>query len=282
MTSRDYFIPSGITLMATSVVHFALALGICSDHPFVVLTRRELAGFFYSPIAYLVLFGSTVVSGILFYLVVASLLLDAIRGETIMEPIVYFYLGNAIPVIIQMIVVPVLTMRLISEEKRSGTLEMLLTSPVNESSIVLSKFLACWIFWMISWLPYFLFLVGLRVVGGEEFDYRPLLSFGLALAATGGGFMAMGLFFSSITKNQIIAAVLTFVGMMVHLSLFMFQGVFDPGSIWREIFTYASFFDLWRTYLQGNFAPRYLIFHVSAMVFFLFLTVKVLEARKWK
>jgi ABC-type transport system involved in multi-copper enzyme maturation permease subunit len=159
---------------------------------------------------------------------------------------------------------------------------MLLTSPVNESSIVLSKFLACWIFWMISWLPYFLFLVGLRVVGGEEFDYRPLLSFGLALAATGGGFMAMGLFFSSITKNQIIAAVLTFVGMMVHLSLFMFQGVFDPGSIWREIFTYASFFDLWRTYLQGNFAPRYLIFHVSAMVFFLFLTVKVLEARKWK
>jgi ABC-type transport system involved in multi-copper enzyme maturation permease subunit len=147
---------------------------------------------------------------------------------------------------------------------------------------VLAKFVAVLIFWLVTWLPYFLFLVGLRVVGGEEFDYRPLLSFAMALAATGGGFMAMGLFFSTITRNQIIAAVLTFVGMMVHLSLFMFQGVFDPGSIWRDVFTYASFFDVWRGFLQGNFAPRQLIFHLSAMVFFLFLSVKVLEARKWK
>ncbi len=282
MTARDYFIPAGLTLMGTSLLHFALSLGICSDHPFIVLTRRELASFFFSPIAYLVLFGSTVVAGILFYLVIASIFLDAVRGETIFEPIVYFYLGNAIPVIIQMIVVPVLTMRLLSEEKRSGLMEMLLTAPVNESSVVMSKFLAVWIFWLLTWLPYFLFLVGLRVAGGEEFDYRPLLSFALALAATGGGFMAMGLFFSSITQNQIIAAVLTFVGMMVHLSLFMFQGVFDPGSVWREIFTYASFFDLWRMYLQGNFAPRFLVFHVATMVFFLYLSVKVLEARKWK
>ena len=280
--SRDYFIPSGLTLMATGLLHFAISLGICSDQPLVVLTRRELGAFFYSPIAYLVLFGSTVVAGILFYLVMESILMDALTGQTIFEPVVYFYLGNAIPVIIQMIVVPVLTMRLLSEEKRSGTLEMLLTAPVDESSVVLSKFFAVWIFWLITWLPYFLFLVGLRVIGGEEFDYRPLLSFALALMATGGGFMAMGLFFSSITRNQIIAAVLTFVGMMVHLSLFMFQGVFDPGSIWREVFSYASFFDLWRTFLNGNFAPRYLIFHVSAMVFFLFLSIKVLEARKWK
>ena len=283
VTAANYFIPSGLTLMATSVLHFGLALGVCSDHPFVVLTRRELAGFFFSPIAYLVLFGSTVVAAILFYLVIASLFLDAIRGgETIFEPIVSFYLGNAIPVIIQMIVVPVLTMRLLSEEKRSGTMEMLLTAPVNETSVVLAKFVAVWIFWLITWLPYFLFLVGLRVVGGEEFDYRPLLAFALALAAAGGGFMAMGMFFSSITKNQIIAAVLSFVGMMVHLSFFMFQGVFEQGSVWREVCSYASFFDLWRMYLQGNFAPRFLIFHISAMVFFLFLSVKVLEARKWK
>jgi ABC-type transport system involved in multi-copper enzyme maturation permease subunit len=282
--ARDYFIPSGLTLMGVSVLHFALALGICSDHPFVVLARRELAAFFYSPIAYIVLFVSLVVSAILFYLVVASMIIDARmgRGEAADEPIVFFYLGNAIPVIIQMIVVPVITMRLVSEEKRSGTLEMLLTAPVNEVSVVLAKFVAAWIFWLITWLPYFLFLVGLRVVGGEEFDYRPLLAFALALAAAGGGFIAMGLFFSSVTQNQIIAAVLTFVGMMVHLSLYMAQGVFDPGSVWREIFTYASFFDLWRMFLQGNFAPRYLVFHLAAMVFFLYLSVKVLEARKWK
>lgn len=283
-TARDYFVPSGLTLMATSLMHFAIALSICSDYPFVVLARRELASFFFSPIAYFVLFVSTVVAGILYFLVFASIFDDTLsrRQTSVAEPIVSAYLGNAIPVIIQMLVVPVLTMRLLSEEKRSGTLEMLLTAPVNEISVVLAKFLAVWIFWLVTWLPYFLFLVGLRVVGGEEFDYRPLLAFALALAATGAGFLAMGIFFSSITRNQVIAAVLTFVGMMVHLSMFMFQGVFEQNSTWREVLSYASFFDLWRMYLNGNFAPRFLIFHVSAMVFFLFLSVKVLEARKWK
>jgi len=92
----------------------------------------------------------------------------------------------------------------------------------------------------------------------------------------------MCLFCSNIDRNQIIAAVLSFVGMMVYLSLYMFQGIFEPGSTWREVFAYASFFDMWRAYIQGNFAPRFLIFHISAAVFFLFLSVKVVEARKWK
>src|SRR5262245_38287046 len=281
-TARDYFIPSGLTLMGISVVHFALALGICSDHPFVVLTRRELASFFYSPIAYFVLFVSTVVAGLVFLFVMSFILRAAMRGETVFEPVVAHYFANVFPVIIQMLIVPVLTMRLVSEEKRSGTMEMLLTVPVNETSVVMSKFVAVWIFWLVSWAPYFLFLVGLRVVGGEEFDYRPLLAFALALAATGGGFLAMGLFFSTITRNQIIAAVLTFVGMMVHLSFYVLQNMAEQNSVWRDIFNYLSFYDLWISFLEGNFAPRYLMFHLSAMVFFLYLSVKVLEARKWK
>lgn len=281
-TARDYFIPSGLTLIAVSVVHFALALGICSDHPFVVLTRRELAAFFYSPIAYFVLLVSTVVAGILFLLIMSFVFRIAMRGDTVFEPVVAHYLGNVFPVIIQMIVVPVLTMRLVSEEKRSGTMEMLLTVPVNEVSVVLSKFIAVWIFWLVTWLPYFLFLVALRIVGGEEFDYRPVLAFSLALAATGGGFLAMGLFFSTITRNQVIAALLAFVGMMVQLSFHVFQNLADQSSVWHDIFHYLSFYDLWISFLEGTFAPRYLVFHLSAMVFFLYLSVKVLEARKWK
>ncbi len=279
-TSRDYFIPSGMTLMAASLVHFALALGICSDHPFVVLSRRELAAYFYSPIAYFVLFGSTIAAGILFVLIMGLILNAALEGATIAEPIMQHYLGSIIPVIIQMLVVPALTMRLLSEEKRSGTLEMLLTAPVNETSVVLAKFFAVWIFWSLTWLPYFLFPVALRVVGGQEFDYHPLISFALGLLVTGAGFMAMGLFFSSITRNQIIAAILTFVGMMVHLSMHLWLFL-DPGGGWREILTYMSFFDMWLSFIRGNFAPRFLVFHASIAVFFLFLSVKVLEARKW-
>src|SRR5205807_651435 len=118
----------------------------------------------------------------------------------IFEPIVRRYIVDLIPVIAQMFVVPVLTMRLLSEEKRTGTLEMVLTVPVNELTITLSKFLAAWIFYLLTWLPTFLFLVALRAMGEKEFDYRPLLSFNFAVMATGAGFIAMGLFFSSITR----------------------------------------------------------------------------------
>jgi ABC-2 type transport system permease protein len=278
----DFFVPAGISLMAVSVVHMGIALSICSDAPLVVLTRRELAAFFFSPIAYLVLLGSIIVAGIVFTRIMLYFFFLDDRGAAVFEPIVAVYLGESMPVIIQLVVVPLMTMRLLSEEKRSGTLEMLLTAPVNESTVVLSKFIAVLIFWLLTWVPYFLYLVALRVIGGEEFEYRPVLSFALALIATGSGFMAMGLFFSSLTRNQIIAAVLTFVGMMIHLSFVLFQGTFAPGSVWQDIFQYASFYDLWNSAANGNFAPRFLIFHLSATVLFLYLSAKVLEARKWK
>ena len=82
-----------------------------------------------------------------------------------------------------MFFVPALTMRLLSEEKRSGTLEVLMTAPVNEISVVLGKFFAAWIFYMLLWLPVWLFLISLRYFGGEEFDYRPVLSFTVAMGA---------------------------------------------------------------------------------------------------
>ena len=163
-----------------------------------------------------------------------------------------------------------------------GTMEMLLTAPVNEGTILLAKFLAAWVFYMMTWLPMFLFFVALRAMGADEFDYRPLLSFFFALSATGAAFVAVGVFFSSITRNQIIAAVLTFAAMGMFLLcnwLSSMQSI--EGTVWGDLFYYGSFIDLWYTSLQGVLAPRYLVFYVSVAMFFLFLTDKVLEARKW-
>src|SRR3954447_7362783 len=119
------------------------------------------------------------------------------RMQPLFEPIVAQYVFELIPVIVQIFVVPAITMRLLAEEQRTGTLEVLLTAPVNESTVVLSKFLAAWFFYLLLWLPWWLYLIALRYFGGEEFDYRPILSFTVALVATGANFMAMGLFFSS-------------------------------------------------------------------------------------
>ena len=226
----SFLVPSGLILLSFSGLYVAVALGVCSDWPLVVLVRRELAAFFYSPMAYLVLIGMMLVAWFNFTIFVR--ILEMVRPE----PIVAEYFVNLFPVIAQLFVVPVLTMRLLSEEKRSGTLEMVLTVPINETTVTVSKFLAAWIFYLLTLLPMFLFLVGMRAMGADEFDFRPLLSFGFAIMATGAGFIAMGLFFSSLTKNQIIASVFTFVGMTIHLAAFL---VFRPtpesdSSIWAD------------------------------------------------
>jgi ABC-2 type transport system permease protein len=279
----NFFVPSGLIFMGMGLVYLAVCLGICSDLPVVIIARRDLAAYFYSPIAYLVLIGLLLIGWLMFGLFVIKIIVLGPNGD-MMEPIIGNYIFDIFPVIVQMFVVPVLTMRLLSEEKRTGSLEVLMTAPVNEISVVLGKFLACWIFYMLTWLPWWLFLVALRYLGGEEFDYRPVLSFTVALAVISAGLLSMGLFFSSMTSNQIIAAVLTFVGMMMHLVFYFlkYQQDIREGSTLHELFTYVNFFDLWMNSLGGIIAPRYLIFHLCVAIFFLFATVKMLESRKWK
>ena len=284
MPESNFMVPGGVILIGMGALYIAVALGVCADWPIIVLARRDLAAYFYSPIAYLVFVGILFTGWVMFYMFVLDILDASERGGQMFEPIIERYIFALYPVIVQMFIVPVLTMRLLSEEKRTGTLEVLMTAPVNEISVVVGKFLACWVFYMLTWMPWWLFLVGLRYFGREEFDYRPVLSFTVALGVIAGGLLSMGLFFSSLTSNQIIAAVLTFVGTIAHLAFYIikFRPEIPPGSATNTVLTYINFFDLWQTSLNGVIAPRFLLFHLSVTIFFLFATVKVLESRKWK
>ena len=279
----NFLVPGGLILIGFSATFLIVSLAIWADWPVLVIARRELAAYFYSPIAYLVLIGILVTGWIMFNAFVSEIIDSGMQGG-MLEPIVFRYIFHIYPVIVQIFIVPVLTMRLLSEENRTGTLEVMLTAPVNEISVVLGKFFACWIFYMLTWLPWWIFLVSLRYVGGEEFDYRPVLAFTISLLVISSGLLSMGLFFSSLTGNQIIAAVLTFVGVLGHLAIYIikFQRDIREGSAIHEMLTYINFFDLWEMSLRGILAPRYLVFHVSVAVFFLFATIKVLESRKWK
>src|SRR5262249_53713640 len=206
-------VPSGLILIALGVFYLAIALGICSDSRFIALTRRELSSYFLSPIGYLVLGGLVLIQWLDYLIFINRITQLGEQQRPIQEPIVRFYFFALFPVVALLLQVPALTMRLLSEEKRSGSLEVLLTAPVNEGSAVVSKFLATWLFFMLSWFPSGLFLIALRYEVDQPFDYRPLLSFYVALGAQGLAFVGMGLFFSSMTRNQIVAAVLSFVGM---------------------------------------------------------------------
>jgi ABC-type transport system involved in multi-copper enzyme maturation permease subunit len=279
---RFLLVPSGVLLLYLGLEYFLLAIGICSDNKLVVLTRRELAAFFYSPIAYIVLFSITVVAWWRFWDFVYDIAdRSQMGGSGMLEPIVGQYFLHFFPVIAVVVVVPMLTMRLFSEERRTGTLEVLLTAPVSEWSVVMSKFLAALRFYLFAWYPWALFMLALRVGSGEEFDVRPLLSFFIALAVTGAGFLAMGEFFSSLTRNQIAAFMLTFMGMIVLTGVFWFKIRLSQESTWGVVLNYISYIDLWIMSVTGSLAPRYLVVYLSAAVFWLFLTTKVLDARKW-
>jgi ABC-type transport system involved in multi-copper enzyme maturation permease subunit len=277
-----YFQSSGFVLMVLGLVYAGVAASLSSDNRFFVLFRRELAAYFYSPIAYIVLFAFVGMSWLQFAIFVNQTAQNAERGVASVEPIVHDYVWSLLPVLATLVVVPILTMRLLSEEKRAGTWEVLLTAPVGETTVVLSKFFAAWVFFMILWIPAGLFLVPLRVEGGQPFDYYPLLGFFVALLISGAEFVAMGLFFSSLTRNQIAAAILTVLGMLLLLGVWVVSFYAPQGGKWHTVLKYLSFADLWSDSLTGRLVLKNLMFPLSAAVFWVFLTVKVLEARKWK
>jgi ABC-type transport system involved in multi-copper enzyme maturation permease subunit len=218
-----------------------------------------------------------------YFFFVHSLIARSAGGRgSVPEPIVQSYFIALFPVFALIILVPLLTMRLFAEEKRTGTLEVMLTAPVNEWVVVLSKFFATWLYFMICWVPAGLFLLALRMEGGQQFDYRPLLGFYVALAATGATFVAMGLFFSAITNNQIVAAVLTFVGMFFFLACYIFkERDLGLGQTVQVFLGKLAYLDLWTESLSGQLPIRDVILWVSLAVFFLFLSIKVLETRRW-
>jgi ABC-type transport system involved in multi-copper enzyme maturation permease subunit len=274
---KQYLVPFGIILTFIGLVFLAVSTAHVSESPLVTLSLREVSSFFVSPIVYFILFGCAIVAGIghLFFLA-------AITGGGADEPIVQndsALLNFAAFTVLFM--VPALTMRTFSEEKRTGTLEVLLTSPVSEFSIVFSKFLAAWFVYLLTFLPAMLLLVALRAEGGP-FDYRPLLSHILAVGVSGMAFIGMGLFFSSLTPNQIVAAMLTFVGMFSMLLTIVLRRMNDIfGDSFLNFVSKFDFLSLWSTSLQGQVSVSQCAVFASLGVFWLFLNTKVLEARKW-
>ena len=274
-----YFVPTGLILMALGLAYAVTSLFLVSDARVIVLTRRELLGYFCSPIAYILLFISALVAWVNY-----NEFADSVAGTrgVMFEPIVLpFFLGTLFGAFMLVFQVPALTMRSFAEEKRTGTYEVLMCAPVSEAPVVVSKVLAALAFFMLIWAVWLVFLLDLRVQSGKEFDYRPIITFYLVLLVNGAAFIAMGVFFSSLTRNQIVAAALTFVGMLAWLVPFYVLRTIPEETAKHVVLRPLSFVHLWLDALQGRLHVRDLFVQGSIAVFFCFLTVKVLEARRW-
>jgi ABC-type transport system involved in multi-copper enzyme maturation permease subunit len=276
----DYLVPAGFLLTGIGLAYLCAAVFLVSDNTYVVLIRRELGSFFYSPIAYIVLFAYTIAYGMAYWIFLRGVFSER---SPMFEPIVGSFVLQWPTVLATILIVPVLTMRLLSEEFRTGTYEVMMTAPVSEVTMTISKFIAAWLMFLITWIPGALLLVALRVIADKPFDFRPLLSFYIGLSLTGAAFISIGLFFSSLTRSQIGSAVLTCVVMIVLTMIYFVPIMFQlgPTSGWTVLVHHLSYILVWADTLDGRLVPMYLMTYVFLTILFLFLTVKVLEARRW-
>jgi ABC-2 type transport system permease protein len=170
------------------------------------------------------------------------------------------------------------TMRSYSEEKRSGTIELLLTSPVSDLSIILGKFLGALALWALA-LAVSLIHIGLLFIYGRP-EWQPIVTAYLGLLLMGGCFISVGLLISSLTKNQIVAGMATF-GVFLFLWIINWIGSFSGPTV-DKLTQYLSIVEHFDDFSKGVIDTSHLVYYISFIAFGLFLTAKSVDSERWR
>ncbi|HTK29425.1 MAG TPA: ABC transporter permease subunit [Vicinamibacterales bacterium] len=251
----------------------------------LAIANKELRSYFSSPIAYIViglfalLFGYFFVA-ILAYFVRSSMQMGQFgmqgpQSMNVNQQLIRPLLQNV--TILDLFLLPMVTMRLYAEEKRSGTIELLLTSPLTDVQIVIGKFLGAMTLHVIM-LGVSLIPIAILFLYGSP-EWRPLMTAYLGLLLLGGCFISLGLFISSLTKNQIVAGMLTFA-VFLFLWVITWIGSFSGPTI-DKLTTYLSIIDHLDDFLKGVIDTTHLVYYLSFITFGLFLTTKAVDTERW-
>ncbi|MBI4213063.1 MAG: ABC transporter permease [Chloroflexi bacterium] len=230
----------------------------------IAITERELRSYFVSPVAWVVTAFFVAIWGILFFAIVTS------GREAVLRPL----LSNFS--ITFLFVGPFLTMRLIAEEAKTGTLELLLTQPIREVELVVGKYLASLGF-LAFMLAVTLYFPTLLEVFGDP-DRGPMMAGYLGILLQGMAFMAIGLIASSLTQNQIIAAAVTFVVLL----LLWLADVLTLGGAAAEVARFISISQRSQDMLRGVVDTKDVVFFFTVIVGCLFVTTQIISARRWR
>lgn len=248
---------------------------------YLTLTRRELGGFFLNLAGYVIIAAAVFLMGLSYVVMLAQL---QETGSTI-TPFIQLYYGTAYFWLVVLLVSPVITMRLFAQEKYSGTFETLMTTPVKDVQVVLAKFSAAMIFFMLLWAPSIggIYILRYYLNDASVMDPGLLWSTFLGIFLIGSLFMSLGCFASSVTKNQVVAAMLSFaLGFTLFLLSFLSK-VLPAAKGWvSDLFRYIALFDQMNDFARGMVDTRHIVFYVTLTFWFLFLTLRVVEARRWK
>jgi ABC-2 type transport system permease protein len=244
------------------------------------LTRRELAGFFLSLSGYIILAAAVFMMGYSFVLLLVTL-----QREPTPMPVTEVFYNTQLFWLILLLTTPVITMRLFALEKFSGTFETLMTTPVSDLQVVLAKFAAAMIFYAVMWLPLLPCLLIVRhfTYDSAALDPGTIGSTYLGILLLGGFFLSLGCCASALTRSQGVAAMISLV---FGASVFMLAWIADQQparASWQaQVLACFNFFDQMRDFVRGVVDTRPVVLLGSLSLFFLFLTLRVVESRRWK
>ncbi|OFW15240.1 MAG: ABC transporter [Acidobacteria bacterium RIFCSPLOWO2_12_FULL_67_14] len=252
----------------------------------LAIAHKELKGYFASPIAYIVIGFSAILFGwffinLLYYFDRMSM--QAVAGfgggpqsmnvnEVLIAPL---FLNVSV---ILLFTLPLVTMRTYSEEKRSGTIELLLTAPLTDFQIVMGKFLGGLVLYA-AMLAVTLVHIGFLFAFGTP-EWQPVATGYLGLLLMGACFLSLGLFVSSLTKNQIVAGMITFAVFLLFWVINWISSFTSPTT--QGILNYLSITEHLNDFTRGVLDTKHLIYYVSFIAFSLFLTIRSVDSERWR
>lgn len=250
----------------------------------LIICRKELRSYFTSPVAYILLTIFAVIFGFFFWNVLAYFVIEGMesqmRGQmfpmNLNEQVVRPLLQNVS--VIGLFFIPLITMRLFAEEKRTGTIELLVTSPVRDIEIVIGKWLAAMALYACLLLFTAVNFAFLFRYGNP--DWKPLAVGYLGLLLLAGGLLAIGTFISTLTKNQIVAGAITF-GVCLLLWVLEWVSGYDS-SPWAHVLSYISVVTHFDSFGRGVIDSKDTIFYATVIFLGLFFAVRSMESLRWR
>lgn len=248
--------------------------------PFLTLVRRELGSCYVSLIGYVIVAAVQFLLGLSFVIV-----LQALVNKPFDVTVTEAFFNNGLFWLVMLLAPPIITMRTFALEKYSGTYETLMTAPVGDFQVVLAKFTGALCFFMSAWLPLlaYPFLLKRFSVDLSVVDTGAVGGTFIGIFLFGALYISLGCFASSLTRNQIIAAMLAIV---IGLGLFLLSYltfIIPPKPGWQSaLLQHVSMIEHMKDFTRGTVDTRHAVYYLSLTGLFLFLTLKVVESRRWK
>jgi len=252
----------------------------------LAIAQKELKSYFASPIAYIVIGVFALLYGFFYFIMLQYFLRVSLQmtstemgggppvniNEVMLRPM----MQNV--TVIVLFILPMVTMRTYAEEKRSGTIELLLTSPLTDFQIIMGKFLGALALYATMLAVTTIHIAILFLYGNPE--WKPILTAYLGLLLLGSCFISVGLFISSLTRNQVVAGVVTF-GLALFLWVISWINNFATGTI-GTVASYLSIIDHFDDFAKGVIDTTHLAYYLSFVTFGLFLTAKSVDSERWR